>query len=93
MVEVTGKIVRVIEQEKTNPRYQEFQMRLPNGQLLLVLHKNGIKEWIPLQPRRDVTVRGNYQWTELGGIVRDTQKDNSMERRHGWVEYDGKRYD
>ncbi len=93
MVEVSGEVVRVIDQVKNNPRHQEFQMRLPTGQLLMVVHKHGFKEWIPLAARDRVTVRGKYQWTEMGGIIRDTQRDSSLDRMHGWIRHEGERYD
>ena len=92
MVEVNGQVVRLMERDRYNPRHQEFQIRLPNGQLLQVVHQNGGKEWIPLAARDDVTVRGDYQWSELGGVIRGTQRDNSLERRHGWIEHKGKKY-
>ena len=93
MVEVSGEILRVMDQVRNNPRHQEFQMRLPTGQLLMVVHKNNIGEWMPLQPRDQVRIRGEYLWSEMGGLVRNTEKDSSMDRRHGWIEHEGERYD
>lgn len=93
MVEVTGEVIRVIDQAKNNPKHQEFQMRLPTGQLLLVVHRNDSNEWIPLAANDMVVVRGRYLWSEMGGIIRDTQRDSSMERMHGWVKHKGERYD
>ena len=71
---------------------QWFQMRTPEGQHLLVGHDNGMADQIPLTVKDAVTVRGMYEWTESGGTIRGTQKDNSMERRHGFVEHKGKKY-
>ncbi len=48
---------------------------------------------MPLEAGDRVTVRGNYQWSELGGVIHGAQRDYSLERMHGWVELDGKKYD
>jgi hypothetical protein len=92
MVEVDGEVVRTIRPMEGNEGHQEFQMRLPNGQLILVVHEHRSGEPAPVTERDRVTVRGNYQWTELGGIIRGTHRDSSMQRRHGWIELEGKRY-
>ena len=92
MVEVSGQVVRTVRPVRGNESYQEFQMRMPNGQLLLVVHDAGTGERIPLKPHDEVKVRGNYQWTELGGTIYGTQRDSSMKRLHGWIEHQGKKY-
>ena len=93
MVEVTGEIVRVVRPVKGNEGHQEFQLRLPNGQLLLVVRNTSAEDRIPLETSDKVTVRGNYQWSELGGVIHGTQRDYSLDRMHGWIEHDGKKYD
>lgn len=92
MVEVDGEVVRTIRPGAGNRGYQEFQMRMPNGQLILVVHEHAHDKQVPVTERDQVKVRGNYQWTELGGVIRGTQRDPSMQRRHGWIEHKGKRY-
>ena len=91
MVEVSGQVVRMLG-DGTNGM-QWFQMRTPSGQHLLVGHDNGRDEPIPLSPRDEVVVRGDYVWSESGGTIRRTERDLSLERLHGWVEHKGKKYD
>jgi len=93
MVEVTGEVIRVLGSKKDDGSMQWFQMRTPSGQRLLVAHDYGLGERIPLNPLEPVTVRGEYEWTETGGTIRGTKRDRSLKRRHGWVEYDGRKYD
>ena len=92
MVEVSGEVVRAIRPVRGNESYQEFQMRLPNGQLLLVVHDAGLGDRVPLKAHDAVTVRGSYQWTELGGAIYGTQRDSSLKRLHGWIMHKGKKY-
>ncbi|MEE4293256.1 MAG: DUF3465 domain-containing protein [Xanthomonadales bacterium] len=93
MVEATGEVVRVLGEKKDDSSMQWFQMRTPSGQRLLVGHDHGLGERIPLNPQDTVTVRGQYEWSETGGTIRQTERDRSLERQHGWVEYDGRKYD
>lgn len=93
MVEVAGEVVRTVQPGEGNEGHQEFQMRLPNGQLLLVVRNTSDGSRIPVEVNDMVTVRGEYQWSELGGIIHDAQRDYSLDRRHGWIELDGERYD
>ena len=93
MVEVTGTVFQMASQNASNAGYQEFRMKLPSGQLLTIVHENKRGQRLPLEANDTVTVRGQYYWNELGGIIKGTQRDNSMERLHGWIEHDGVRYD
>ena len=93
MVEVTGEVVRVVRPVEGNEGHQEFQMSLPNGQVLLVVRNTSARDRAPVEVHDRVTVRGDYQWSEMGGVVHGAQRDYSMDRRHGWVEIDGKKYD
>ena len=62
------------------------------GQSLLVIHDKRVAGDVPLAIDDAVTVRGQYKWSETGGGVENTHHDQSIERRHGFVEHEGKRY-
>lgn len=93
MVEVSGKVVRIIETGENEGSQQWFQIATPNGLRLMVAHDHGLDEPIPLKPRDEVTVRGQYEWTETGGTLWNTGRDRSLRRLHGWVLLDGRKYD
>lgn len=92
MVEVSGSVVRVLQTEPGGARYQQFVMRLENGQTVQVMHETSLSDQIALEVNDDVRVRGEYNWSEGGGAIRGTERDFSSARRHGWIEYKGKRY-
>ena len=93
MVEVTGKVIRILGDDTADSDYQWFEIKTPNGQHILVGHDNGVSAAIPLFVLDEVTVRGEYEWTEKGGTIRSTQRDSSLNRRHGWIAIKDKRYD
>ena len=93
MVEVNGEVIRLLSAGDVDNSLQWFQMRTPEGQHLLVGHDFGYGDPIPLTPKDRVTVRGGYEWTESGGIIRHTERDHSLNRLHGWIVHEGKKYD
>ena len=92
MAEVTGSVVRVLSLDENDPGLQKFIIRLGNGQSILVEHRHGGDERVPVSINDTVLVRGEYQWSETGGIIHHTERDLSTQRRHGWIELQGKRY-
>jgi hypothetical protein len=93
MAEVTGIVARVLVDDRNEPDLQKFVIRLPNGQSLLVVHNQKIGERVPIAANDTVLVRGEYQWSETGGTLRHTQRDYTPQRRHGWIDHRGERYD
>jgi len=92
MVEVPGYVVRVLTTEPGGARYQQFVIRLENGQTVQVMHETSLSNQIPIEVNDNVLVRGEYNWSEGGGAIRGTERDFSTDRRHGWIEHKGKRY-
>jgi hypothetical protein len=93
MVEVLGKAVRILSDDRDDLQHQKFIIRLQNGQNLLITHNIVTAEKAPVLINHEVTVRGEYSWTEPGGLIHWTRYDNSAQRRHGWIEYQGQKYD
>lgn len=93
VVEVTGKVIRILGDDTPDSNFQWFEMKTPSGQYILVGHDSGASNPIPLFTLDEVTVRGEYEWTEKGGTIRSTQRDNSLKRRHGWIAHKDQRYD
>ena len=93
MVEVTGQVVRILLDDTDDLQHQRFVIRLQNGQALLVIHNIVSGDPVPVSINQEVTVRGQYSWTEPGGMINWTRRDYSIERRHGWIEHQGRKYD
>ena len=92
MSEVSGTVVRVVVDDKSEPRVQKFYVRLENGQTVMVIHDQQAAGRVPVSVNDQVTVRGEYTWSETGGTLHKTHKDLSPKRRHGFVEHEGERY-
>lgn len=92
MTEVTGTVVRILLDDKDDLRNQKFVIRLPNDQSVLVVHDQKAGGRVPVSVGDTVLVRGEYMWTETGGTFRNTQRDFSPRRLHGWIDHEGDRY-
>lgn len=92
MAEVTGSVTRILQFDRDMPYVQKFVIRLPNGQSILVIHNRDRGGEVPLDIDDQVLVRGEYLWSETGGTIRNTERDMSTQRRHGWIDHEGKRY-
>lgn len=92
MTEVSGAVVRILMDDKSDLRNQKFIIRLENGQSLLIVHDQVAAKRVPVAIDDTVTVRGLYRWSETGGTVEFTHRDPSAKRRHGWIDHAGKRY-
>jgi hypothetical protein len=92
MVDVSGQVVRLLKDDRENSAQQRFVINLPNGRNLLIVHDLGNADRVPVSLHDEVNVRGEYEWTETGGMIHWTHHDIGPDRRHGWIEHQGKRY-
>ena len=93
MVEVSGQVVRLLADDKGNNPQQRFVISLQNQQNIQVIHDLNHAERVPVSINDEVLVRGEYLWTEPGGVIHWTYRDISPKKRHGWIEHEGIRYD
>ena len=93
MVEVTGRVDRLLPEDLTGIPQQRFILKLKNGHILLILNDLEYSDPVPLVEWDTVGVRGEYEWTAQGGKVSRTHRDPGFGLKHGWIEHKGKRYD
>ncbi len=91
-VTASGRVARVLPDDRRGDRHQRFLLRLADGQTVLVAHNIDLAPHVPLQPGSRVTVRGRYEWNERGGVLHWTHRDPRGRQAGGWIEADGHRY-
>ena len=89
----TGTVVKLLADDNQGSRHQRFLLRLENGHVILVAHN------IDLAPRLNslregtrVSFYGEFEWNEKGGVVHWTHRDPGGNHPHGWLEYQGEKY-
>jgi hypothetical protein len=93
MVEVSGRVQRLLPDTSRDSQRQRFVLELDNGHILLVENNLRHSSEVPLEQWAPVTVRGEYHWTAQGGRIERTHRDPGFGLKQGWIEYRGKRYD
>lgn len=92
-VQLSGKVTRLLADDLKGSRHQRFIITLDNNHTLLVAHN------IDLAPRLDnlqigdiVTVYGEYEWNEKGGVIHWTHHDPANRHPHGWIRHSNQLY-
>lgn len=93
MAEVQGQVTRLIMDEDESAREQKFVIHAISGQSLMVTHDLSRSDRVPVATGDEVIVRGEYVWTEPGGMLIWTTRDSGSGDRHGWIDHKGERYD
>lgn len=93
MVEIDGRVSRVLRDDLEGSRHQRFVVELDSGHTVLVSHNIDLAPRVePLAPGDSVLVRGQYEWNERGGVVHWTHHDPAGRRQGGWIKRDGETY-
>lgn len=92
MVEVTGRVDRLLADDREGSRHQRFILELPSGHTVLVAHNIDLAKRVPLSRGDPVEVRGQYEWNERGGVLHWTHHDPQGDRTGGWIRHEGETY-
>lgn len=94
VVQIDGKIDRVLRDDRDGSRHQRFVIEIPSGLTVLVAHNIDLAPRVEdLEVGEAITVRGEYEWNEQGGVIHWTHHDPQGRREGGWIEYRGQRYE
>ena len=94
MIEATGMVQRILEDDNKGSRHQRFIVGLPDAQTVLVAHNIDLAPRVKnLSPGTPITIRGQYEYNSKGGVVHWTHHDPAKRHPGGWIEYRGKRYE
>ena len=93
-VEGTGTVIKVLPDDSQGSQHQRFLVKLQNDHVILIAHN------IDLAPRvynlsegNEIAFYGEFEWNDKGGVVHWTHRDPENRHAHGWLEYQGKKYD
>lgn len=91
---VEGVVSSILSDDIEESRHQRFIMRLASGHTVLVVHN------IDLAPRINglrvgdrVTVKGEYEWNNRGGLIHWTHRDPHRAHEDGWIDHANIRYE
>jgi len=92
-LEVTGEVIKLLTDDHVGKRHQRFIIKLETGLSLLVAHNIDLADRIETLEEGDiVTVYGEYEWNERGGVLHWTHHDPDNRHIGGWIKHQGKTY-
>lgn len=92
IVELSGVVQKNLKDDTKGSPHQRFLLRLANGHTLLVAHNIALAPRVPLQAGDQVSVHGEYEWNNKGGVVHWTHHDPKGRHPGGWIRLAGKTY-
>jgi hypothetical protein len=93
MIAANGVVERILADDRDGSPHQRFIVRTPGGLSLLVAHNLDLAARLDgLAPGDEVTVRGEYEWSDKGGVMHWTHDDPQGRHEAGYIEWRGRRY-
>jgi hypothetical protein len=92
VVELEGRVSRVLADDLQGSRHQRFIVELGSGHTVLVSHNIDLAPRVPLSRGDSVELRGEYEWNDRGGVVHWTHRDPRGRRTGGWIRHQGEEY-
>ncbi len=95
MVEnVSGVVEAILPDDVEGSRHQRFIIQLEGQQTVLIVHNVDVAPRIRgLQEGDLVSVKGEYEWNDRGGLIHWTHKDPRSSHEDGWIDHNSVRYE
>jgi hypothetical protein len=92
-VEGSGRVEKVLSDDRQGSPHQRFIVRLDSGQTVLIVHNIAIAPRVEsLHEGDSISFAGEYEWHDRGGVVHWTHRDPGGRHPAGWLKHDGKTY-
>ncbi|NOQ93301.1 MAG: DUF3465 domain-containing protein [Methylophaga sp.] len=92
-LEITGTVVTLFADDLDGRRHQKFLIRTANDHTILIAHNIDLAPRInELKKGDSVSVYGEYEWNEKGGVLHWTHHDSAGRHTGGWIKHQGKTY-
>lgn len=91
---VVGMVEAILPDDLEGSRHQRFIVRMANGNTVLIVHNIDLAARIDSLREGDrVSVKGEYEWNDRGGLIHWTHHDPRNVHPGGWIDHNGLRYE
>jgi len=93
IVECDTQVIKLLPDDNTGDRHQKMLLRLSNGHTILLAHNIDLAKRVPVREGDTIRVRGEYEYSDKGGVLHWTHHAPRGNHEPGWIEYQGSRYE
>jgi hypothetical protein len=93
IVTVDAVIRKKLPDDNVGSRHQKMILEFPSGHTVLLAHNIDLSKRVPAQTGDTIRVKGEYEYSEQGGVLHWTHHDPGGRHEDGWIEYRGRRYE
>ncbi len=93
MVYTVGHVTRILADDNEGSRHQRFILNTPQQVSVLVAHNIDLAQRVPLRERDQVSIYGQYEWSEKGGVIHWTHHDPRKIHPEGWILHNNVKYE
>ncbi len=90
---IQARVVKLLPDDRKGDRHQRFIIDPGTNFTVLVAHNIDIAPKVPLSTGDLITLRGEYEWNNKGGVLHWTHHDPGGRRDGGWIEHKQQRYE
>lgn len=92
-ISLTAQVFKILKDDLDGSRHQRFLIQLSDGQTILIAHNIDLAPKIDDLKKGDiVSINGEYEWNNKGGVIHWTHHDPAKRHIDGWIEHNGNRY-
>jgi Protein of unknown function (DUF3465) len=91
-VEATGRVLRVLPEDRQGSRHERFLVEVAGGVRVLVAHNIDLAPRVPVTAGDSIALRGEYEWNDKGGVIHWTHRDPGGRHEAGWIRHAGRLY-
>ena len=91
-VETEATVYRILPDDNHGSRHQRLLVHAPDGHSLLIAHNIDLAERVPVALGDALTIRGQFEWNDKGGVIHWTHHDPRGRHDGGWLRHKGATY-
>ena len=93
LVYTSGNVTRILPIDNEGSRHQRFLLTTSTGMSLLIAHNIDLAPSIPLKIGDQISVHGQYEWNQKGGLIHWTHHDPDNQHPGGWIIHNNVKYE
>ncbi len=91
-IEVSGTVTRLLPDDLKGSRHQRFIIEAEKISLLIAHNIDLAPKIKDLNVGDDISVYGEYEWNNKGGVIHWTHHDPANKHIGGWIRHNGNQY-